>query len=339
MPVFSRLADAVAFSCYGRMLAVAALCVPAAPRGADGPGGAGLQAIALVPAARPAGLAGAYTALGAGASSVGINPAGVARESGRVYSGSVQPDMTRAGSVAYGFPALFGRWSVGASYLDYGEIPATDENQSSQGALRPYSLYPSVTYARAESDRLRWGATLKLARETLGDFEGSTPAYGAGFDAGLQYQPAARGLGFGASVTHIGRQFTGYYEGDERRGALPAAARAGVYYQPRGRRQLALAADLEAPLHGAPALALGGEYRMLAEWDLRAGTRWSRDDLRNLLGWIDPNAGIEERGGEAVKLAAGTTLRVGPVAVDYAAQWWRELGIVHSLTVAWAVDR
>jgi hypothetical protein len=312
----------------------------ATAQASEGPGGASLAAIAIVPAARPAGLAGAYSAIGSGSTTIGINPAGLVRESGRVYSGSARPDMTRVGAVTYAFPALEGRFAVGAAYVDYDQILATDENMSVQGTLRPYSLYPSVTYARGhgEGESWRWGATLKLARETLGDFEGSSPAYGAGFDAGVQYQPARRNLGFGASLTNIGRQFSGHFEGDNARGSLPGAARAGVFYQPQGQRQLVLAADLEAPFHAAPALALGGEYRMIPEWLLRAGTRWSRDDLHNVLGWIDPNAGIVERGGEALKLAAGTTLQMGPVSVDYAAQWWRDLGIVHALTVAWSIE-
>jgi hypothetical protein len=303
----------------------------------DGPGTGSLHAISIVPAARPAGLAGAYAALGTGSTSIGINPAGLAHETGQVYTGSGRPDMARVGGISFAFPGLEGRWAVGASYVDYDAILSTDENQSAQGTLRPYSLYPTVTYARTQGPRWRWGATVKFARETLGDFEGSTPAYGAGFDAGVQYLPAVRNLGFGAAVTNIGRQITGHFEGDERRGSLPGAVRAGLWYQPQGQRYLVLTADAESPFHAPPLLAIGGEYRMLPEWVLRAGTRWNTDDLRNVMGWVDPNAELEERGGEAVKLAAGTTVRVGSASVDYAAQWWRELGLVHSLTIAWTV--
>jgi hypothetical protein len=320
-----------------RMLLLAvALSSPAAfAQYSEGSGTAAMPAIAAVPSARPSGMAGAVTALELGSQSVGSNPAGLAREQGTVYSGSVRPDMTRLGAVSVAFPAFGGRVAVGAGYADYDAIPAVDENNVGQGTLRPFSLYPSATYARTLGAQWRWGATVKLARETLGDFEGSTAALGAGFDAGVQYQPSARGPGFGASVTNVGRRFSGYFEGDDSRGALPGAARAGITYQPPRNRQLLLAADLELPFHDAPALALGGEYRVLPEWGLRAGTRWNRDDFRNLAGWLDPNAGIDERGGEALKLAGGTSVRVGPVSVDYAAQWWRELGLVHALTVSW----
>src|SRR5690606_36089035 len=158
-----------------------ALGVPSlapAPRAATS-GEAGLPAIALVPAARPGGLAGTYVALGRGSSALGINPAGLADETGSVYTGSVRTCMSRSGAVSYAVPGFGGRWAAAATYVDYDEVPATDENQGSLGTLKPFSLYPSLTYARAHGDHLSWGATAKLARETLGDFDGSTPAWGA----------------------------------------------------------------------------------------------------------------------------------------------------------------
>jgi hypothetical protein len=275
--------------------------------------------------------------LAEGSSAIGINPAGLSRESGQNFSGSVRPDMVRVGSVAYSRPAYGGQLAVSASYVDYDDILGTDENQNVTGTLHPYSLYPALTYARAEGERWRWGTTLKVAHETLGDFEGSHSAFGAGIDAGVQYQPAVRNVGFGASVTNLGRKFTGQTDGDES-GPLPGMVKGGLFYHPRGRKQLAIVADVEVPFYSPAVVALGAEYRVLSEWELRAGTRWDYNDIHNLYGWLNPSAGIHERGGEAVKLAAGTTVKVGPVGVDYAAQWLQSLGIVHSLTVAWAID-
>ena len=342
MPVFSpdsgpRLNYPTAPRLSAALSVVLALCAQAWPQFSGDAGTTDMSAITLVAAARPAGLAGAYSALADGASAIGINPAGLARESGQHFSGSVRPDMVRVGSVAYTRPAYGGRLAVSASYVDYDEITGTDENQNVTGTLHPFSLYPALSYARAQGERWRWGTTLKVAHETLGDFEGSRPAFGAGIDAGIQYQPAVRNVGFGASVTNLGRKFTGYTESDEG-GPLPGMVKGGLFYHPRGRKQLAIVADVELPFYDAPVLALGGEYRVLSEWELRAGTRWNTDDMRNLYGWLNPSADIEKRGGEAIKLAAGTTVRVGSVAVDYAAQWWQSLGLVHSLTVAWAID-
>lgn len=338
MPVFSKPLGAIAPPIRA-LAALLALGAPCAAQWAGEPGDAGFDAIAVVPAARPAGLAGVGAASGAGASAIGINPAGLAREPGTSFTGSVQTGMTRVGSVAYARPLAGGSFAIGAAYLDHGEIAMTDEENVGAGTLRPFNLYPSATYARPMGAEWSWGATLKAGRETLGDFEGARAAYGAGFDAGVQYHPEGRrNIGFGASLTNVGRQLTGYFDGDDRLRPLPGAVRAGVSYQPRARRQVALSADVEAPFHTPLVLALGGEYHVMPEWTLRAGTRWNSEDLRNLRGWIDPNAGIEERGGEATKLAAGTTLRIGPVAVDYAAQWRRELGIVHFVTLAWSAN-
>lgn len=338
MPVLSKPMGVLAPSV--RVLAgFLALGAPCAAQWAGDAGDAGFDAIAVVSAARPAGLAGAGAASGTGASAIGINPAGLAREPGTSYSGSVQTGLTRVGAIAYARPLAGGAFAFGAAYLDHGEIAMTDEDNVAGGTLRPFNLYPSATYARALGTEWFWGATVKAGRETLGDFEGSRAAYGAGFDAGVQYQPEGRrDIGFGASLTNVGRQFTGYFDGDGRRRPLPGAVRAGAFYQPRTRRQLTVSADVEAPFHAPLVLAVGGEYRVMPEWILRAGTRWSSEDLRNLRGWIDPNAGIEERGGDATKLAAGTTVRIGPVAVDYAAQWRRELGIVHFVTLAWSAN-
>jgi hypothetical protein len=336
IPVFSKDSGAAAPRFTATLPVVLALCAQAWPQFSSA-GTGEMEAITQVAAARPAGLAGAYSALAEGASGIGINPAGLARESGQHFSGSVRPDLVRVGSVAYTRPAYGGRLALSASYVDYDQIAATDENQNVTGTLHPFSLYPAVSYARAAGERWRWGATLKAAHETLGDFEGSRPAFGAGLDAGFQYQPAVRNLGFGASVVNLGRKFTGHTETDAT-GPLPGMVKGGLFYHPRGRRQLALAADVEVPFHSPPVLAVGGEYRVLSEWELRAGTRWDADDIRNLYGWLNPSADIGERGGEAVKLGAGTTVRVGPVEVDYAAQWWRELGVVHALTVAWSID-
>ena len=336
MPVFSHDSASAALKLFTGPL-ILGLCVEAWPQFANQAGTAELSAITIVAAARPAGLAGAYSALAEGSSAIGINPAGLSREAGQNFSGSLRPDMVRVGAVAYSRPAFGGQVAVSASYVDYDEILGMDENQNFTGSLHPFSVYPAVTYARAQGERWRWGTTVKVAHETLGDFEGSRPALGAGIDAGVQYQPAVRNVGFGASVTNLGRKFRGHTEADES-GPLPGMVKGGLFYHPRGRKQLALIADLELPFYSAPVLAVGGEYRVLSEWDLRAGTRWDSDDVRNLYGWLNPSEEIRERGGEAVKLAAGTTVRIGPVGVDYAVQWWRDLGVVHSLTVAWAIN-
>ena len=91
--------------------------------------------IDLVVQARPAGLAGAYVAMGEGTSAIGINPAGLMHETGRDYSGTIRyhPDAANAGAVAYSRPlGGDGRLAFSAAYLNYGTIAGRSEEHTSE---------------------------------------------------------------------------------------------------------------------------------------------------------------------------------------------------------------
>jgi len=294
----------------------------------------------IVSEAKPAGMAGAYAALAEGTSAIGINPAGLARSDGQSYSGTVRyaPDGAEGGDVAYSRP--FGNGSqiaISAAYFDYGSIQSYDENGNSLGTLNPYEIYPAVTYASALGDELKWGASLKLAEEYQGDFQGSQNALGAGADAGIQFRPA-RNLGLSASVVNLGVKLRGH-DADEATGSdwLPADFRVGGFIHPEGLEDMSIELDAEAPFYEPAALSLGYEYRIIPQWDLRAGTRWDTDDIRNLLGWAGAIQNTET-GGSALKATVGTTLEVGRADVDYALQWWNDLGFVSMLTLTWHMD-
>lgn len=300
---------------------------------------AGLQ---IISAARPAGLAGAYGALAEGTNSIGINPAGLARESGQQFSGSVRlhPDMANAGQVAYSRPfetfGKGGRLALSASYLDYGTISGRDENNRPLGDIKPFSFYPALTYAKAQTERFRWGASLKGMLENPGEFDGAHKALGAGVDAGLQYR-VARNLGLGTSVVNAGFKLRRHSEGETAgSGLLPGMFRAGAFFHPQGMEKMSVDVDAEVPFHEPAALDVGCEYRVIPEWDLRAGTRWDYNDVHNLLGTLGATQGVEE-GGSALKASAGTTLRAGRANADYAVQWWQDLGFVHAITLSWRI--
>jgi hypothetical protein len=290
--------------------------------------------------ARPAGMAGAYAALAEGTSSIGINPAGLAHLTGSSYSGTVRyaPDAADGGDVAYARPLSDGsELAISAAYLNYGSIQSLDENGQPLGSLNPFDFYPAVTYARAQGDHVQWGVSLKGAQEYQGNFAGSQNAFGVGADAGVQYHPA-RNLGVGASVVNLGFKLRGH-SSDEATGSdlLPADFRVGGVIRPQGLEDMSIELDAEAPLYEPMALSLGYEYRVLPEWDLRAGTRWDSNDIRNLLGWLGATQNVET-GGSALKASVGTTLQVGRADVDYALQWWNDLGFVSQLTLTWRMN-
>ncbi len=298
------------------------------------------QGLQIISAARPAGLAWSYTALGDGVDAVGINPAGLARESARIFYGSLRyhPDLADAGEVAYSQPfGEEGRLAFSATYINFGTISYVDENNQSLGEdLKPSSFYPVLTYARSQGDKWNWGASVKGALEDPGAFDGAQKAVGAGADAGIQYRPA-RNFGLGASVVNAGIKLRGHSLGETAgSGYLPGAFKAGTFFHPQGLEQMSIAVDAELPFFNVPALALGYEYRVIPEWDVRAGTRLDYNDIHNLLEW---GGAIQssELNGSAMKVAAGTSLHVGDFNVDFAEQWWTDLGFVSQLAVSWCM--
>ncbi len=323
------------------VLVAAAACGSASAQWLGEPGTEAFPGLSIDASARSAGLAGAACALPEGTESLGDNPAGLVEDRGHaVYRGSVraQPDGADAGAVAYAQPwGDRAQIAVGAGYLDYGSIQSLDELGNPTGAtLRPMSFYPAATYAQRDGEHWRWGATFKMATEYLGDFEGSQAALGMGADVGVQYQPAARNLGFGASLVNVGKKIRGHFAGDADRGGFPTVANAGLFYHPIGQDKVTLTAQAELPFYDAPAAALGCEYRYSPQWTLRAGTRWDVNDVRNIL--VETGSvGGAPRYGSAMKAAAGTSLQVGAIGVDYALQWWVDLGFVHTLALSWAL--
>ncbi len=293
--------------------------------------------------ARPAGLAGAYTSLAEGVSAIGFNPAGLAQgDAGpyQYYSGSLRlhPDAANAGQVAYSRP--FGknaRIALSGAYLNYGTIQTMEDPDHLTGTVQPFSFYPALTYASFQDEHWRWGATVKGVLEDPGAFDGAQKALGAGVDAGVQYRPA-RNLGLGASVVNVGPKLRGHSKNETSgSGWLPGEFRGGAYFRPHGLERMLVTVDAELPFQEVPAVAVGYEYRVIPEWDVRAGTRWDYNDVRNLLGWIGATQ-ADELYGSALKASAGTTVRAGRADVDYAVQWWNDLGFVHALTVGWRID-
>jgi hypothetical protein len=303
------------------------------------PGTEAFPGLSIEASGRSAGLADAACALPEGAASLGINPAGLAGDLGRVgYSGSLRahPDGANAGAVAYSHAYGDGtQYALSATYLDYGSIQGLDDQGRPTGVtMRPISFYPALTFARVFGERWKLGASLKLADEYLGDFQGAQGAVGIGADVGAQYQPPARDLGFGFALINLGKKVTGHFQGDTERGSFPGLLKAGLFYHPKGWEQALVTADAELPFYDAPALALGIEYHYLPQWDLRAGTRWDTHDIGGILNDIGA-LHSQQNYGSALKAAAGTSLRLGNVGVDYALQWWVNLGFVNTVTIAW----
>jgi len=233
--------------------------------------------------ARPAGLAGAYTALAEGMDAVASNPAGLALQKKGYWSslGFKKNILDVNSGELTMFKAIKDIHYAGSiHYINYGSVRYRDEKNQSLGAdLRPMSINPSFTAAYKWKKKLRVGATIKIPMEYLGDFQGSQMALGWGTDLGLQYQPALKRLRFGAALINIGRKERGQQEGNENSGMLPAEFKAGMVYQGLGGRKNLVSIDLGFPWHYHAYTSIGFEHALSRYFKFRGGTRWNADEL------------------------------------------------------------
>jgi hypothetical protein len=294
--------------------------------------------------ARPAGMAGAFTAGAQGVDAVGFNPAGAAKaDPGRTLSGTFRYHFldVASGNASYAYPGADTSWSYvfSAAFINYGRIPEVDEEGNdvvSASKMMPASFNPSFTGARRVSDRLRLGASLRGFSEYLGDFYGSQLAWGWGVDAGLQYQPPAKNLGFGVALLNLGRKERAQLEGGKTGGMLPTTLKGGVFYSapelPKARVHL----DGELPLRQAARLSGGLEYAYAPSLTLRVGSRIDWSEATHFYEALTDAETGTWQGGNALKLTAGFTFAAEAYSVDYAVQYWQGLSWVHALTLKYA---
>jgi hypothetical protein len=98
---------------------------------------------------------------------------------------------------------------IGASVrnLDFGSaIMVTDEtNPEGTGATyKPVYLIADLCYAKAMTDKVRFGTNIKLISERIAEVSATDYA----FDFGLQYIAGASGLSFGIALKNLGPQLT-----------------------------------------------------------------------------------------------------------------------------------
>jgi hypothetical protein len=292
--------------------------------------------------ARPAGLAGAYTALALGSDAIGYNPAGLSRsEQTRSVTGTIRYHMLgiTTGNFTYGYPGQdAGYFAFSAAYINYGRIEGMDEEGNPTGEEHmPVSFNPSFTGAWRINDNIRVGGTLKGFSEYLGDYEGSQPGLAIGADLGMLYQPYVRNIGFGVSLLNLGKQVQAHIVGGRTGGLLPASLKAGMFYFPLEIPKAKVAVDVEAPLRDAPRISGGIEYALQPSLIVRAGSRLDWTEIKYYYQKVADERPGELQGGNALKLAGGFTFLADDVALDYAVQYWHDLSWVHALTLKFAL--
>ena len=137
--------------------------------------------------ARASGMAGAYSALSDGVSSLYWNPAGIANLQGINVSAST---MLWFGNVTENFVGVTlpvsdkYRAGFALTLVDYGNLAeASIQQPANAGSFNANDLSFAATIAGALTDRFSFGATVKYLRSSILDLS----AEGVAFDAGSEY--------------------------------------------------------------------------------------------------------------------------------------------------------
>jgi hypothetical protein len=237
--------------------------------------------------ARPAALAGAFTANRGDLNGLIFNPASLASVSRQeiVFSYLNHPFGFKSGLLAWGKPIPgFGTAAFTVAYLNYGEMIEADPVGQEIGRFSPNDWTMTASLGRSLATNLEAGLSIKFIHSRLFNYSSSAIAG----DAGLIYTIPKQALSLGLSATNFGSAITDFIDMREK---LPAAIRAG-FCKRLAHLPLALNFNLIRYLNdptetmGGLYWALGGEFTLSKALLLRIGY--------NSLG-VEQKAGIDDR--------------------------------------------
>lgn len=204
----------------------------------------------------PAGMGGAYTALGNDAYSVSYNPAGLS------YIRASQLLVMHLDSLAnisyeYFTFATATNYNVLGLNVIYRHQPPID-NGNGNPPVNASDLSVGLTYAFKLSDSLRAGGTLKYIQSTLATFTGSAIAG----DVGIVLDKLPYGLKAGLSIQNVGTGMTFDQANQQQPDPLPMFIRFGLgtHQEFDGGRALNVAMEVFKPSDQDIKMGLGGEF-------------------------------------------------------------------------------
>lgn len=152
----------------------------AAPLGAQTVGTTTADILKINDGVRPAGMGGAYTALGDDVYAINYNPAGLS------YMKASQLVIFHLDSIAdiqYEYLAFGTAWNGGnvlATNIIYRHMPSIDNQPGILPAVNSDDLLLSLAYARKITDNIRVGLTLKHLSSTLANYSATATAFDIG---------------------------------------------------------------------------------------------------------------------------------------------------------------
>jgi hypothetical protein len=292
----------------------------------------GFPVLQLEPSARTAAMAGSSVALlDTGSGSLFVNPALVSPEAdGRMeFSWLNHLSDINAGWIAYGRDmGAKGAYAAGIRYLSFGQFDERNELGEKIGTFSAADIALTVGGSRAWKSGFRYGAALSVMHASLA----SSGATGAGIDAGLIYDDAARRQSLGVSVHNLGIVLSSI---GERSDALPTDVRIG--YTRRLAHLPLLVSVTGHRLHkmdGGPDDAgtiarilyhtrLAGEFQFSEAFRVRFGYDHRRHDELKIKSRLD-----------LAGFSTGLGVRLSRFSFDYAVNSWSSLGGLHRITIA-----
>jgi len=187
----------------------------------------GYQFLKIDAVARAAGMGGAYTLVGSGASSMFYNPAGMTEDSHQLDFFSTQTDwLADIRYYSLGITKKLGGFGIiGFSMLssDYGEIIGTRVEDNTAGFIETGNIKVTasalgLSFAKSLTDQFSVGGQIKYVSQNLGKtltLDGSeklNETDGLAYDFGTIYYPGLKSFRFGMGMRNFSKNFK--YEDD-----------------------------------------------------------------------------------------------------------------------------
>jgi outer membrane protein OmpA-like peptidoglycan-associated protein len=265
--------------------------------------------------ARPAGMAGAFTAVADETSGMYSNPAGL----GFVQSQELQTGYSLwladiyYGYMGYSRPTKIGSFGLGLQYLSSAGMPKIVNGVASNDFTFADSA-ASLLYSRKLGETVSLGLNIKAVQSSI-DTSALSTATG---DLGFMFRTREEGFSFGLSGANLFGTL-----GDEK---LPAAYRAGMAFKlflPEQATDILFTLE-GGRVRGSPDYCSAGIEHWGADiLGLRVGYKYLLDDAHR--DSFDPLA----------PWTGGISLRIGSFALDYAYQPFAALGAAQRATLTW----
>ncbi len=269
--------------------------------------------------AKPVSMGEAYTALANDVNAVYWNPGGL----GEIKKQEVMASYLKyvvdinSGYFGYVLPLSRGGLGIGVTYLDYGKIESTTEEDptgENTAYYRPYDISAVIGYGRKINEKISLGVNLKGICENI---DGYT-AQGVAIDLGMLYDLPVEDLILGFTVKNLGVQTKAFIE---EKHDLPLVCNLGLGYMLLS-NSFRLGLDLSQPEEGDFGVNVGGEYIWREMVSLRLGYKSAGEDLKT---------GSSKDGLTGFGIGLGVNMKV--YYLDYAFVPFNELGDTHRVSI------